>query len=214
MKQEPLLQMGISSLCMAGFPVSDRRSTGLRRTFFALKTASLWTIGTSFKMKQPRSNPRARLRCSAARFQHICEPVTLAGSARRDQPSIPLGSFPLDWRGRGSFERSPPHAASPPGSSRRAGGYSPVLRLTADEMSLPYCPVLKSSPSGTRLYCRGGHFGSGSAPALSGTPQGRFPPARLLHPGRRASLAPLSRLRGLMGVARGHPVRERAPENA
>src|ERR1039458_4352662 len=41
-----------------------------------------------------------------------------------------------------------PHAASPPGSSRRAGGYSPVLRLTADEMSLPYCPVPKSSPSG------------------------------------------------------------------
>src|ERR1019366_5108596 len=80
MKQEPLLQMGISSLCMAGFPVSDRRSTGLRRTFFALKTASLWSIGTSFKMKQPRSNPRARLRCSAAPFQHICEPVTLAGS--------------------------------------------------------------------------------------------------------------------------------------
>src|ERR1017187_1561486 len=28
--------------------------------------------------------------------------------------------------------------SSPPGSSRRAGGYSPVLRLTADEMSLPY----------------------------------------------------------------------------
>src|ERR1039457_5324623 len=47
-----------------------------------------------------------------------------------------------------------PHAASPPGSSRRAGGYSPVLCLTADEMSLPYCPVPKSSPSGTRLYCR------------------------------------------------------------
>src|ERR1022692_3343887 len=60
-----------------------------------------------------------------------------------------------------------PHAASPPGSSRRAGVYSPVLRLTADEMSLPYCPVPKSSPSGTRLYCRGGHFGSGSAPARS-----------------------------------------------
>ena len=49
--------------------------------------------------------------------------------------------------------------SSPPGSSRRAGGYSPVLRLTADEMSLPYSPVPKSSPSGTRLYCRGGHFG-------------------------------------------------------
>ena len=66
-----------------------------------------------------------------------------------------------------------------------AGGYSPVLRLTADEMSLPYSPVPKSSPSGTRLYCRGGHFGSGSAPARSRTPQGRFPPARLLHPGGR-----------------------------
>ena len=73
--------------------------TGLRRTFFALKTASLWSIGTSFKMKQARSNPRARLRCSAAPFQHICESVTLAGLARSDQPSIPLGSFPLDCRG-------------------------------------------------------------------------------------------------------------------
>ena len=52
-------------------------------------------------------------------------------------------------------------------------------------MSLPYCPVPKSSPSGTRLYRRGGHFGSGSAPARSRTPQGRFPPARLLHPGGR-----------------------------
>src|ERR1035438_855224 len=36
-----------------------------------------------------------------------------------------------------------PHAASPPGSSRRAGGYSPVLRLTADEMSLPLFPCPK-----------------------------------------------------------------------
>src|ERR1022692_2871127 len=48
-------------------------------------------------------------------------------------------------------------------------------------MSRPYCPVPKSSPSGTRLYCRGGHFGSGSAPARSRTPQG------LLHPGGRCT---------------------------
>src|ERR1039457_4130845 len=33
--------------------------------------------------------------------------------------------------------------SSPPGSSRRAGGYSPVLRLTADEMSLPLLPCPK-----------------------------------------------------------------------
>ena len=33
--------------------------------------------------------------------------------------------------------------SSPPGSSRRAGGYSPVLRLTADEMSLPLFPCPK-----------------------------------------------------------------------
>jgi hypothetical protein len=37
--------------------------------------------------------------------------------------------------------RVAPHAASPPGSSRRAGGYSPVLRLTADEMSLRLIPL-------------------------------------------------------------------------
>src|ERR1022692_4442789 len=84
------------------------------------------------------------------------------------------------------LQLNPTHAASPPGSSRRAGGYSPVLRLTADDVSLPYSPVPKSSPSGTRLYCRGGHFGSRSAPRVrSRTPQGRFPPARLLHPGGR-----------------------------
>jgi predicted SnoaL-like aldol condensation-catalyzing enzyme len=52
------------------FVIVHRRSTGLRRTFFALKTASLWSIGTSFKMKQPRSNPRARLRCSATGFRN------------------------------------------------------------------------------------------------------------------------------------------------
>src|ERR1022692_1310612 len=84
------------------------------------------------------------------------------------------------------LQLNPTHAASPPGSSRRAGGYSPVLRLTADDVSLPYSPVPKSSPSGTRLYCRGGHFGSRSAPRVrSRTPQGRFPPASLLHPGGR-----------------------------
>src|ERR1022692_1063103 len=33
-----------------------------------------------------------------------------------------------------------PVAGSPPGSSRRAAGYSPVLRLTADEVSLPLFP--------------------------------------------------------------------------
>src|ERR1022692_2831026 len=37
----------------------------------------------------------------------------------------------------------PAAAPSPPGSSRRAGGYSPVLRLTADEMSLPLFPCPK-----------------------------------------------------------------------
>src|ERR1039457_5060099 len=75
--------------------------------------------------------------------------------------------------------------SSPPGSSRRAGGYSSVLRLTADEVSLPYSPVPKSSPSGTRLYLPRGTFWVRSAPVRSRTPQGRFPPARLLHPGGR-----------------------------
>src|ERR1017187_6314159 len=62
----------------------------------------------------------------------------------------------------------------PPGSSRRAGGYSPVLRLTADEVSLPYSPVPKSSPSGTRLYSRGGHFGSGPRRSARGRPKAVF----------------------------------------
>ena len=37
---------------------SARRSTGLRRTFCALKTALLRSIGTSFRTKQRRNNPR------------------------------------------------------------------------------------------------------------------------------------------------------------
>src|ERR1039457_4623947 len=60
--------------------------------------------------------------------------------------------------------------SSPPGSSRRAGGYSSVLRLTADEVSLPYSPVPKSSPSGTRLYLPRGTFWVRSAPVRSRTP--------------------------------------------
>src|ERR1022692_3040129 len=99
--------------------------------------------------------------------------------------------------------------SSPPGSSRRAGGYSSVLRLTADEVSLPYSPVPKSSSSGTRLYLPRGTFWVRSAPVRSRTPQGRFPPARLLHPGGRCG--PLGRVTVLalispMRTERDHPV--------
>src|ERR1022692_3879621 len=77
-------------------------------------------------------------------------------------------------------------APSPPGSSRRAGGYSPVLRLTADEMSLPFIPLSqKVHLLGHDSTAEGDILGQGSAPARSRTPQGRFPPARLLHPGGR-----------------------------
>src|ERR1022692_4218490 len=61
----------------------------------------------------------------------------------------------------------------------------------ADEVRLPYSPIRKSSPSGTRLYCRRGTFGSGPRPVRQRTLQGRFPPARLLHPGGSFSLASL-----------------------
>jgi len=54
-------------------------------------------------MKQPRSNPRVRLRCSAAPSQHICEPAKVTGSACSDQPSISLGLLRLDCRWFGSF---------------------------------------------------------------------------------------------------------------
>src|ERR1022692_252923 len=123
-------------------------------------------------------------------------------SWRNFMVSFRLAASPRNGGGGGGSDGSCANAhainrsrgSSPPGSSRRAGGYSPVLRLTADEMSLPYSPVPKSSPSGTRLYCRGGHFGSGSAPARSRTPQGRFPPARLLHPGGRCGTGSLRML--------------------
>src|ERR1039458_9994430 len=90
-------------------------------------------------------------------------------SWRNFMVSFRLAASPRNGGGGGGSDGSCANAhainrsrgSSPPGSSRRAGGYSPVLRLTADEMSLPYSPVPKSSPSGTRLYCRGGHFGSG-----------------------------------------------------
>src|ERR1039457_5636174 len=72
--------------------------------------------------------------------------------------------------------------------SRRAGGYSPVLRLTADEVSLPLFPCpQKFTFWDTTLLPRGTFFGSGP-PVRSRTPQGRFPPARLLHPGGRCGM--------------------------
>jgi hypothetical protein len=81
-----------------------------------------------------------------------------------------------------------PVAGSPPGSSRRAAGYSPVLRLTADEVSLPLFPCpQKFTFWDTTLLPRGTFFGSGP-PVRSRTPQGRFPPARLLHPGGRCGM--------------------------
>src|ERR1017187_9553642 len=49
---------------------------------------------------------------------------------------------PLSYR-EWARARANDRGSSPPGSSRRAGGYSPVLRLTADEMSLPLFPCPK-----------------------------------------------------------------------
>src|ERR1017187_6368197 len=49
-------------------------------------------------------------------------------------------ALPNTWKdGASDADRG----SSPPGSSRRAGGYSPVLRLTADEMSPPLFPCPK-----------------------------------------------------------------------
>src|ERR1017187_803080 len=51
------------------------------------------------------------------------------------------GDVPLANKVGREFLRD--RGSSPPGSSRRAGGYSPVLRLTADEMSPPLFPCPK-----------------------------------------------------------------------
>src|ERR1022692_4312286 len=68
--------------------------------------------------------------------QHTCVGATFPVKKRNWTPSaskakavIGIGKIAGAGVDRGS---------SPPGSSRRAGAYSPVLRLTADEMSLPY----------------------------------------------------------------------------
>src|ERR1039457_5436756 len=88
-------------------------------------------------------------------------------------------ALPNTWKdGASDADRG----SSPPGSSRRAGGYSPVLRLTADEMSPPLFPCPKKFTFwDTTLLPRGTFWVRGPRPARSRTPQGRFPPARLLH---------------------------------
>src|ERR1039458_9275881 len=65
--------------------------------------------------------------------------------------------------------------SSPPGSSRRAGGYSSVLRLTADEVSLSFIPLSpKVHLLGHDSTCRGGHFGSGPSRSARGRPKAVF----------------------------------------
>src|ERR1017187_2090726 len=68
--------------------------------------------------------------------------------------------------------------SSPPGSSRRAGGYSPVLRLTADEMSPPLFPCPKKFtfwdttllPRGTFWRVRAGPLADAPRPFSSCSP--------------------------------------------
>ena len=102
-------------------------------------------------------------------------------------------------------------AGHPPGSSRRAGGYSPVLRLTADEVSLSLFPCpQKFTFWDTTLLPRGTFWVRSAAGPLADA-QSRFPPARLLHPGGRCGHVPLSevdrygagvpRARHLLGTA-------------
>src|ERR1022692_976794 len=63
----------------------------------------------------------------------------------------------------------------PPGSSRRAGGYSPVLRLTADEKSPPLfpCPE-KFTFWATALLPRGRFWGRVRARPARGRPKAVF----------------------------------------
>src|ERR1039458_4496478 len=127
--------------------------------------------------------PRRKMRDGGRNAPDLSRPRTLPA------PTTCSSSASATWRKHRPESAPPPirslWGSSPPGSSRRAGGYSSVLRLTADEVSLPYSPVPKSSPSGARLYLPRGTFWVRSAPVRSRTPQGRFPPARLLHPGGR-----------------------------
>src|ERR1039458_5029374 len=63
------------------------------------------------------------------------------------------------------------------------GAHVHFRRFAPHHLAAPFVGV---NAHGVRLMLgAGGHFGSGSAPARSRTPQGRFPPARLLHPGGR-----------------------------
>src|ERR1022692_3562676 len=107
---------------------------------------------------------------------------------RPDRLLVRIACRTADWPPELESGLRVPVAGSPPGSSRRAGGYSPVLRLTADEVSLPLFPCpQKFTFWDTTLLPRGTFFGSGP-PVRSRTPQGRFPPARLLHPGGRCGM--------------------------
>src|ERR1039457_7581606 len=85
-------------------------------------------------------------------------------SWRNFMVSFRLAASPRNGGGGGGSDGSCANAhainrsrgSSPPGSSRRAGGYSPVLRLTADEMSLPYRSEEHTSElqSPCNLVCR------------------------------------------------------------
>src|ERR1017187_8931788 len=107
-------------------------------------------------------------------------------------------------RHRQALVRRPDRGSSPPGSSRRAGGYSPVLSLTADEMSLPLFPCPKKFTFwDTTLLPRGTFWVRVPRRPARGRPKavflllacctqeedagpagtGKDPPARLLLPG-------------------------------
>src|ERR1039457_2620816 len=76
----------------------------------------------------------ARRQCGPASEKEVAARAAIEARAGR-----PLND--LEWaRARARLLDFVAAAPSPPGSSRRAGGYSPVLRLTADEMSLPLFP--------------------------------------------------------------------------
>src|ERR1017187_8759950 len=87
--------------------------------------------------------------------------------------------------------------SSPPGSSRRAGGYSPVLRLTAGEMRPPLFPCPKKFTFwDTTLLPRGTFWVRGRAGPLADAPRpfsscSPAAPRRMLHPGGRCGTGEL-----------------------
>src|ERR1035438_1456178 len=140
----------------------------------------------------------ARRQCGPASEKEVAARAAIEARAGR-----PLND--LEWaRARARLLDFVAAAPSPPGSSRRAGGYSPVLRLTADEMSLPLFPCPKKFTFwDTTLLPRGTFWVRVPRRPARGRPKavflllacctqeedagpagtGKDPPARLLLPG-------------------------------